>query len=177
MYRPPNTNVKSFQSLLNKCMEQIKSEVHCDSIIGMDHNLDFIKFNCHKDTENFINMMLEKSSFPCITRPTCITKSTATLIDNIFVSSKFQNSLCCGIILHDISDHFPSIVIIEGFLAKKRKQKIAYTRDVSDCKITTVQQDMNNMSWTASFQNKDVNECYEIFHTVLSEKLDKHMPI
>ena len=70
MYRPPNTNVKSFQSLMNKCMEQIKSEAHCDSIIGMDHNLDFIKFNSHRDTENCINMMVEKSSFPCITRPT-----------------------------------------------------------------------------------------------------------
>ena len=51
-------------------MEQIKSEAHCDSIIEMDHNLDFIKFNSHRDTENFINMMLENSSFLCITKPT-----------------------------------------------------------------------------------------------------------
>ena len=119
MYRPPNTNVKIFQSAMNKSMEQIKSEMHCDSIIGMDHNLDFIKYNCHGDTEHFMNMMLENSSFPCITRPTRVTKSTATLIDNIFVSSKLQNKFQNGIIVHDISDHFPSIIVFEGILTKK----------------------------------------------------------
>ena len=118
-YRPPNTNVKIFQSAMNKCMEQIRSEMHCDSIIGMDHNLDFIKYNCHRDTEKFMNMMLQNSSFPCITRPTRVTKSTATLIDHIFMCNKLQNKFHSGIILHDISDHFPSIVIIEGILENK----------------------------------------------------------
>ena len=51
-------------------MEKIKLEKHKDCIIGMDHNLDFIKHNQHSDTENFINNMLDSSLFPCITRPT-----------------------------------------------------------------------------------------------------------
>ena len=148
MYRPPNTNVKTFQSVMNKCMEQIKSEMHCDSIIGMDHNLDFIKYNCHRDTEKFMNMMLENSSFLCITRPTRVNKSTVTLIDNIFVCSKLQNKLHSGIILHDISDHFLSIVIVEGILARKQEQKVMYTRDITDCKINAIQYDLTNVNWS-----------------------------
>ena len=99
------------------------------------------------------------------------------LIDNIFLCSKLQNSLRSGIIYHDISDHFPIIAIIKGILAKKREQKIVYTRDVTDCKVHAVQHDLDIMNWPVSFQNKDINECYETFHTVLSETLDKHMPI
>ena len=43
IYPPPNTNVKAFQNDIIKLMEQIKQETHKDCIIGMDHNLDFIK--------------------------------------------------------------------------------------------------------------------------------------
>ena len=176
MYRPPNTNVKTFQSSMNKCMEQIKSETHCNSIIGMDHNLDVIKYNCHRDTENFINMMLENSSFPCITRPTRVTKSTATVIDNIFTSISMQKSLHSGIILHDISDHFPSIIVVEGILARKREQKVVYTRDITDCKISAIQSKLTSVNWSEFSKMHDVNESYDTFYTILSESLDKHMP-
>ena len=101
-------------------MEKIRLEKHNDRIIGIDHNLDFIKHSQHKDTENFINNMLDSSLFPCITWPTRVTKNTSTLIDNIFVSGKLHDKTKSCVILHDTSDHFPSFIIVEGLMAKKR---------------------------------------------------------
>ena len=57
-------------------------------LIGADHNLDFLKHMQHTATELFINKLLDFNMIPCITRPTRITHSSATLIDNIFVSNK-----------------------------------------------------------------------------------------
>ena len=135
LYCPPNTNIKTFQKDLNKIMEKIKLEKHKDCIIGMDHNLDFIKHNQHSDTENFINNMLDSSLFPCITRPTRVTKNSSTLIDNIFVSGQHHDKTKSCVILHDISDHFPSFIIIEGLLAKKREPKVVLSRDITDEKL------------------------------------------
>ena len=62
-------------------------------VIGLDHNLDFLKSAVHKNTCRFIDLNLEQELVPTITRPSHITKSTATLIDNILVSQKFCESL------------------------------------------------------------------------------------
>ena len=67
IYGPPNTNVTGFQLQINKCMDQIKLETHKDIVVGMDHNLDFLKSEQHSGTQNFIASMLERSLFPCIT--------------------------------------------------------------------------------------------------------------
>ena len=102
-------------------MEQINTETQKDCIIGIDHNLDFLKQTTHRATENFINLMLEKSSFPCITRPTRVMKNSAMLIDNIFVSSHLHSCMKSSVIVHDLNDHFPSILIIENILVNKKE--------------------------------------------------------
>ena len=125
LYCPPNSPVKSFhqeyKQLINK-LSRIKS---CDIIVGLDHNLDFLKANCHMDTQNFIEFNLESNLLPCITRPTCITKSTATLIDNTFISRNLQGKQYSQILITDISDHLPSMLTISGsFLDKKQTPTI-----------------------------------------------------
>ena len=60
-YRPPNTNVKKFQKLLNERMVKIKSERYKHVVIGMDHNLDFLEMTSHEGTANFITSLLHNS--------------------------------------------------------------------------------------------------------------------
>ena len=55
---------------------------------------------------------------------TRVTKSSATLIDYIFVSCKIQNQVHSSVIIHDISNHFPSLLILQEALANKREPKI-----------------------------------------------------
>ena len=64
----------------------MKKEKPKGIIIGLDHNLDFLKADKHHATNDFIQSNLDFGLIPTVTRPTRITNTSATLIDNIIVS-------------------------------------------------------------------------------------------
>ena len=49
-YRPPNTDLPEFLASYNKMVNNLEASKHTESIIGIDHNLDFIKQHLHKPT-------------------------------------------------------------------------------------------------------------------------------
>ena len=114
IYRPPNTNAKEFNTQYNEILKTLSKEKNKEIIIGMDHNLDLLKSNNHIETQKFMDINFEANILPCITRPTRITKSTATLIDNVFVSQNLHKAFDSAILLNDMSDHLPSLVIIHN---------------------------------------------------------------
>ena len=69
VYRPPNTDIRSFQNSMNNAWEEIKSGKHKNIVIGLDHNLDFLKSSIHFATKRFIESILEHELVPCITLP------------------------------------------------------------------------------------------------------------
>ena len=86
MYRPPNANIQSFQCCYNSLLCEMNKLRPKAIIIGLDHNLDFLKFDSHSGTSQFIQHNLDFNLIPTITRPTRITRNSATLIDNILVN-------------------------------------------------------------------------------------------
>ena len=76
-------------------------------ILGMDHNLDLLKGHEHQRTQNFLDVILDHGLVPMITHPTQITNSTATLIDNVFISWALQHDFNSLILSEDTSDHLP----------------------------------------------------------------------
>ena len=112
LYRPPNTKSQEFLKQYKLMLETIRKTHKGEIIIGMDHNLDLLKASTHKDTQEFLDLNFEQKILPCITRPTCNTKITATLIDNVFISQYLHNSFDSCVLINDISDHMPSIVNI-----------------------------------------------------------------
>ena len=92
-------------------------------ILGMDHNLDFLKSHLHENMQSIINYNLDNDLFPVITRPTHITHSTATLIDNIFLESRLTGQMTSKILIDDISDHLPCVTIIGNW-----KHAFVYTQ-------------------------------------------------
>ena len=85
-----------------------------------DYNIDLLNIESHGPTSDYNDTMYSNGFIPLITRPTRITNSSATLIDNIFtnqLSSQFGESFQ-GILLTDISDHYPVF-----YIAKKRRAK------------------------------------------------------
>ena len=63
---PPNSKLKEFnyqyKTLLTK-LETEKKEI----ILGMDHNLDWLKSNTHIEMQKFIDINFDNYIFPCIT--------------------------------------------------------------------------------------------------------------
>ena len=87
----------------------------------MDHNLDLLKQSTHRKTQEFVECLLDRLLLPVIMKPTRISKSSATLLDNIIISEKLQSSYSCNIILSDLSDHLPCYVEINDFNAGRKE--------------------------------------------------------
>ena len=111
IYRPPDTSVNDFNEYVNSLLSKAKAEKKIIHILG-DFNINLLNADSHSGTQNFLDIMYSSSLLPTITKPTRVTKNSATLIDNIF-----SNSLLCtqkimtGILYCDNSDHFPVFYI------------------------------------------------------------------
>ena len=76
----------------------------------MDQNVDFLKINENKHSLDLYNTLMSLENLPVITKPTQITHSTATLIDNIYLSKILTKDMQANLLIEDLSDHLPCIV-------------------------------------------------------------------
>ena len=175
-YRAPNTNTELFlteyESLLNR-LKTSSSKI----IMGMDHNLDLLKYSKHRPTRDFISVNENMNLIPSITRPTRITNSSAMLIDNIFVHSDFVRSLRSKILINDISDHLPSCIVIENINIGSKDKKIV-TRKLNESKMKLIKKELQNVNWeNCTTKNGDINYLFENVHARICESINKHAPL
>ena len=86
----------------------------------MDQNLDLLKSHIHMQTQTFLENILNVNLILTITRPTRITKSSATLIDYIYISNQLNYKFDPCILLSNISYHMPTLTIIWQNKSKKK---------------------------------------------------------
>ena len=72
IYRPPNTDAKKFNEEYCIIITKLKQESQ-NVVIGLDHNMDFLKSNKHENTQELINQNLDLGMIPTVTRQTRIT--------------------------------------------------------------------------------------------------------
>ena len=76
----------------------------------------------HVQTAQFVDMMSSNGLPPLITRPSRVTATSTTLIDNIFTNNIVDiNHSEQGLFITDISDHFP-----EFHIAKQMEIEVKY---------------------------------------------------
>ena len=175
LYRPPYTNDTKFVEEYNNLLLEIQN--HSKKIIlGMDHNMDFLKHSVHKRTQEFIELNLDNNLTPTITRPTRITKSTATLIDNIIPSQSLLTNSDSRIIIDDISDHLPSLVKFRDLLQKNNSVKTITSRNLCEKNIERIKNDLQITDWSAVI-TENVDKALDSFHDLLINTVNKHSPI
>ena len=142
-------------------------------IIG-DVNINFLRYNEHTNTEDYLNMLYSNNFLPLITKPTRLTDHSSTLIDHIYTNT--INSLVSGIVKIDISDHFP-IFCLAGTSLKKSCRKLFF-RDYSKFNSDLYLHDICAMDWKAvTDQCKDLHEATTCTINALKSIVDKHAPI
>ena len=109
VYKPPDVPVDSYLESLNIVNEEPK-EIY----IMRDFNIDLLSAKKQKPTSNLIDPFLSYSYLSLINRPTRMTSTSVTLIDNIFCNNVYNNSYVNCILFTDISDHLP-IFCIKNF--------------------------------------------------------------
>ena len=59
-----------------------------------DYNINILNIATHSATADFVDSTYSYGFSPLIKRPTRITRSSATIIDNIFTNNLFQAGAC-----------------------------------------------------------------------------------
>ena len=176
LYRPPNTNPQAFCKTLETMLRRTKKQCK-EIVVGLDHNLDFLKSNKHVPTNDFIEKVLDLNLLPSITRPTRITKSSATLIDNILVDHKHCESLESYVITDDISDHLPCLTVLKEMLINRHSKVSINSRDTREKCIKRLQQSLSAQYWDDLYTSEiDVNSLAEKFHSTLCDRIDRFCP-
>ena len=109
-YRPPHGDIEAFNNKIHEVLLSCQTREKCVYLAG-DFNLDLMKRSIKSLIQTFMDVMSSCALLPLITKPTRITPTSKSLIDNIFTNN-FVNDHTSYIVLCDISDHLPLITSI-----------------------------------------------------------------
>ena len=176
MYRLPNVNARTFLGCYNSILCQMKKENPKTIIIGLDHNMDFLKSAEHTLTNDFLQSNLDFSLVPTITRPSRITHSSATLIDNIIVSQNLCGRYVSSVLINDISDHLPTACIIPSLIALKKGPIAITSRDTRPKNMKALKQQLTEINWSIELCGDSCNSNMGMFTNILTNTVDCCIP-
>ena len=156
-------------------LKKIKLEKNKHTIMGLDHNLDLLKSLIHRPTNLFTEMLLDNGMIPTITKPTRISKTTATLIDNILVSEDLQETFNSGILIDNSSDHLPCYTTLENILLSKKAPTRITGQDTRPKRMDRLKEKLMNEEWDID-HNLSTNENFSNFHNNLTELVNHFLP-
>ena len=175
LYRPPNNNVKCFLEDYKRLLDWLSLR-KCPVILGCDHNLDLLKLESHRNTENFIDLILDHELLPCIMKPTRITKTSATLIDNIFVNASLYDKIQSSIMINDMSDHLPCRIIINDMFPLRNKAVTKNIRVLKKDKLEQIKDELGDIMWEKELNCMTSSNAFEFLNERLTDSIDKHLP-
>ena len=180
LYRPPCSNTKVFLKDYESFLSWLQNQKKL-IILGCDHNLDLLKSSIHKQTDLFIDLNLDNNLFPCIMKPTRITKTSATLIDNIFISSHLYNSCSASVLVNDMSDHLSCKVVIKNMYPLKNKAVTKEIRKVTKKSTDQVLLELNKIDWSKEFIDgcdmTSINTNFKTFGDIIETTMNCHIPL
>ena len=114
IYRHPHMPINDFcDNFVTACLNKIALLDNTCILMG-DFNINLLKSNPNNVAPNFLEVMTSCFFVPYIQEPTCVVRSFATLIDNIFMNSvEFVTVL--GNLLCQLADHLLQFVVLKDF--------------------------------------------------------------
>ncbi len=176
IYRVPNTNERLALSRYEAILDQLHNN-DTDVIIGTDQNFDFLQINSHRNTADLLDSFLEVGLFPTINKPTRVTHCSKTLIDNLYVKCGNKSDLSSGIILSDISDHFPIFFYMKhtGTNITKSPLRFSY-RPINETSLVNIKHSLSLIDWSY-LHNLSLDHAYEEFIKTLNNIINDHAPM
>ena len=176
IYRPPNTDIPHFIDIMKDTLDKIKNENKICYLVG-DYNINLINIESHSLTSEFNDVMYSGGFIPLITRPTRVTQTSATLIDNIYSNQILDRDHSLnGIMMTDVSDHYPIFHVAK--YSHPQNNEISITRR----NYTTRNKDnfmsqLSNIDWANVFQSDSTQRAFSLFHNELRKLHDRCFPL
>ena len=106
-------------------------------------------------------MLSTNSMYPLISKPTRITSSTATLIDNIFTNN-LEQSMSSGILYTDLSDHLPIFQVTHLKLDVEPLCQKRLARLVNPTTIAAFRSRVETIEWSQVYNSDSTDDSYKI---------------
>lgn len=125
MHLQTHDNIDDFNKIYSRALPQkiVLRILMMMTLLG-DSNIDLLIFNSCNSVCNFLDQLSSSYSISQFFFPSHITRSTKTLIDNIFsnIPQSFEPEILAN--LREIySDHLPQILFVPGFYRFKNLPK------------------------------------------------------
>ena len=174
IYRPPNSDLHSFNVYLSRILSQISRENKISYLLG-DFNIDISEYRNDSLTSEFLDLMHSESHIPLINSTTRQDVRRSSIIDNIFTNNiSFKHTT--GIIHSDISDHYP---IFCSFDPPKNPclEDVVTFRRYSQNNNVKFSDFLSNESWQGITTLTDPCEAYEKFINIIQNYYESSFPI
>ena len=178
LYRPPSQSLVSFYEQLTQLMTKVTREKKKCYFMG-DFNINITMNEHNNNTCTLLDIMYSMSFIPLITRPTRITSTSATFIDNIFCTILLNNNTRVnGVLYTDISDHLPVFTISECTQKRHGKgSRIINTRSFSGQNVCLFKALVGSIDWAPVLSQVDTQQSYSIFVDLINTAYDEAFPI
>ena len=184
VYRRPKENnnnetVTKFIEEFNPILDKMSNS---NSVIVGDFNLDLLKIKDKNVINDYLENILSFGFNPKIIYPTRLAHQSATLIDNIFSNESHNMSSVSGIIISNISDHFPCFSCLENQnnFKSSSSTKYVYYREINEANIKLIFDFLcsyNLLHKLRHLQTDDPNFLYNYFEDVLTSTINKFSPL
>ena len=145
-------------------------------VIMGDFNINFLNYDSHSETNDFINITASNHLLPHILHPTRVTDHSATIIDNIF-SNNLELDALSGNILTNISDHCPQFLILVNTDIDYKDCSL-HQYDYSKFNEQTFLNELKNHFWDhLSTDNSDLNSKFNDFYEKVYTAVIEHAPL
>ena len=142
----------------------------------MDHNLGLLKSQQHHANGKFLECMLDHNMLPAITRPSRITQTSATLIDNIFISSFLQQSFDSCLLLNDTTDHLPTLLLAKQIKLADKEPLEFESRRQNNSKTQITKKNLQDIDWIGHLNSNNSNHNFNVFCDLLKGVMDNVAP-
>jgi hypothetical protein len=174
IYRDRRTDDNLFISALDQCLNKILIEKKQCYLSG-DFNFDLLQHEKVNTINEFLNTFFNYSMFPLIDRPTRITPTTATLIDNIF-TNVLTHDIKSGVCVYDITDHYP-VFQITSSMSHKINNHLVARRSINENRILRFHYHISLIDWSFVTDLTSSDTAYNAFSKTFIDLYDVYFPL
>ena len=160
LYRPPNSNFDMFIDTLQRILTTLTNERKAVYLMG-DFNVHLDKIETDTHAQEFSDIMHSFSLFPLINKPTRITPTCSSLIDNIF-TNQMANQMHSGLLYSDLSDHLITYSLTHFNISHSASDLFPYREfsEISRNRFTSLLREQN---WSSLYDIDDPNLAFDHF--------------
>ena len=173
IYRPPDSPLTCFDTDLTPSLITASLQNKPIYILG-DGNYNTLDPDC-REAITLANFCECFNLSQLVSKPTCVTETTETLID-VIITSNPQQVIESNVMPSSISDHDLPYVVLR---LRKERQKATYitARSFKGYRANQFYNDMANVPWSLLDIFDDAEDKLHAFNSLFNDILDEHTPI